>query len=291
MKLITQDGASAFAAMVDTMAIDPASWQKWCVLHMTIEMPLGTAMDASGHIYAIHDINHHLNKVDGMAYLCEDMHLFVMCRNISDSDVSSIGRDISTILKRHFELRSEMALYHPAENWRGLRDICVQHGYVGACEYAGDEEEGANPLSLVAQEMEEVFFLNNKHRMKTAAQPPKIMLVEDDPLARRIVSTCLKDSQHLITATSAEEAVTNYMLHIPDIVFLDIGLPDHDGFSVMDAIKTHNPDAYIVMFSGKGYADYIAKSLQMGASGFVEKPFRKENLFHYIDDFTEQRVN
>lgn len=289
MKFITQNGSSAFAAIVDTMAIDPASWQNWRVMSVTMESNLAATLDEESYHYALREITLKLKDVDGVAYHCDDGNFFVLCRSISSADLSAVGRDVLQTLLQHYEIKAEMEIYHPAKNWRGLRDTCVDHGYVSIFEQASDTKSEQNPLSVLVEDMEDIFLLNSQH--VSTDMPTKILLVEDDPLARRIVSTCLKDSQHLITATSAQEAVTNYMLHIPDIVFLDIGLPDHDGFSVIEAIKSHNPDAYIVMFSGKSYADYIARSLQMGASGFVEKPFRKENLFHYIDDYTEHRAS
>ncbi len=288
MKFITLDAASAFAAIVDTMAIDPTSWRKWRVVHLSMDTQHADAITEQSYQYAMNEVAITLKNIDGMAYHCDDDNLFVLCRSITDSDLSELARGLTYTLLQHYEIKSEMDIYHPAENWRGVRDICVHHGYVSAFAEEHDDELEHNPLSLLVEDMEDIFLLNAAQ--SSTGMPTKILLVEDDPLARRIVSTCLKDSQHLITASNAQEAITNYMLHIPDIIFLDIGLPDHDGFSVIEAIKSHNPDAYIVMFSGKNYADYIARSLQMGASGFVEKPFRKENLFHYIDDYTEQRA-
>lgn len=114
--------------------------------------------------------------------------------------------------------------------------------------------------------------------------PLHVMLVEDDPLTRRLVTGAFKENYALITAESAEEAVANYLLHAPDIVFLDIGLPDASGLQVLQSIMDSDPEAYVVMFSGNSYLDNVTTALGIGASGFVGKPFKKEKMRHYIED-------
>jgi CheY-like chemotaxis protein len=283
MRIINHDAAPVFASIVEAMAIDPSSWDKWLVLHLAIEPRGVDCLNQQSYAYVMHEISHQLKAIDGTAYMCDDYTIFMLCRNISSADLYKQGHDISYGMLQHYDLKSAVELYHPSSEWRQLIALCRENNYISKAMPSLDYNE--NPLHQVVMTMGDIYAVNQLQ--KRADMPLKIMLVEDDPLARRIVSNCIKDSQYLVTAGTAHEAITHYMIHSPDIIFLDIGLPDYDGFTVLNAIKAHDKDAYIVMFSGKNYEDYIAYSLQAGASGFVEKPFRKERLYHYIDDYKQ----
>jgi CheY-like chemotaxis protein len=125
------------------------------------------------------------------------------------------------------------------------------------------------------------IFVEARQR-RQARMPLHVMVVEDDPLTRRIVANAFKENYALITAATAEEAVVNYLLYAPDIVFLDIGLPDASGFDVLHQIITCDADAYVVMFSANSYLDNVTTAVSSGASGFVAKPFRHEKMRGYI---------
>ncbi|MFB9756386.1 response regulator [Paenibacillus hodogayensis] len=79
-------------------------------------------------------------------------------------------------------------------------------------------------------------------------------------------------------ATSGEEGIARYDELKPDVVILDIGLPGIDGIKVAKKIKEIDENSKIVMCSAKGQLFTILESLQAGASHFVVKPFRAENL-------------
>lgn len=119
-------------------------------------------------------------------------------------------------------------------------------------------------------------------KLRQARCPSHVMIVEDDPLTRRVVIGALGEANAMISEENAKGAVASYMLHAPDIVFLDIGLPDVDGFAVLDQIMLIDPEAFVVMFSSHDDAYTINKVLAAGAKGFVPKPFKKEMLRDYI---------
>lgn len=128
--------------------------------------------------------------------------------------------------------------------------------------------------------LREVFAETKKLRRTRC--PAYVLVVEDDPITSRIVTGILKSSYAIISACNAHEAVSDYLQHAPDVVFLDIGLPDVDGFSVLDQIITVDPDAFVVMVSSHDDVQSINKALTAGAKGFVSKPFKKETLMNYI---------
>ncbi len=124
-------------------------------------------------------------------------------------------------------------------------------------------------------------FAEAKQRRK-GRYPQHVMVVEDDPLTRRIVTGTFKENYALITAVNAHEAVADYLAYAPDVVFLDIGLPDASGFAVLRQIIACDPDAYVVMFSSNHCSENVDKAMHAGASGFVAKPFNRENLSSHI---------
>ena len=87
------------------------------------------------------------------------------------------------------------------------------------------------------------------------------------------------------TASSAAEAIEKHLLLVPDIVFLDIGLPDADGFMVLNHIHHYDPDCMVVMFSGDSFLDNRVRALSAGAGGFLPKPFNRDSFVHYIEDW------
>ncbi len=150
------------------------------------------------------------------------------------------------------------------------------------------ENKRSGVYSIEMQLLHEVMEENVKQRKHR--HPPYVLLVEDDSLTRRLVAHVLKYDYRLVTAHTAEEALNEYLLYAPDIVFLDINLPDGNGFEVMSKILEHDPQACIVMFSSDGQMETILDATHQGASGFVTKPFTKEQLVHYIQKAEHQKA-
>lgn len=123
---------------------------------------------------------------------------------------------------------------------------------------------------------------NEVKRQRRARSPQHILVVDDDALTRRVVTGLFKNDFAMITAQTAHEAVVEYMLYAPDIVFLDIGLPDRNGIDVLHEIISCDPDAYVVMMSGNSHIDTMAATLTTGASGFIAKPFQRDRMRSYI---------
>lgn len=109
-----------------------------------------------------------------------------------------------------------------------------------------------------------------------------ILIVEDDPFTRRLVEKSLGARFRIFIAENAAQAIQSYIRHAPDVLFLDIGLPDADGLHVLDKVMEIDKDAYTVMLSGNGHKENVIKAVEKGAKGFVGKPFTKGKLEDYI---------
>lgn len=107
-----------------------------------------------------------------------------------------------------------------------------------------------------------------------------ILIIDDDFQIRNHLRMSLKQyGYHLIhDAFNAESGVTLFKKHSPDITFLDINLPDHNGLSVLNTLLEINSNAYIVMLSGESTLDNVKRSVDQGAKGFIVKPFKMKKI-------------
>lgn len=119
----------------------------------------------------------------------------------------------------------------------------------------------------------------------------EVMVVEDDAFSRQIVYNSLHKLYGTSSAPDGKTALANYVQKSPDVLFLDIDLPDITGHEVLQKIMSFDPKAYIVMLSGNGDRDNVLRAIQSGAKGFVSKPFAKERLIQYIERCPAHRPN
>lgn len=106
----------------------------------------------------------------------------------------------------------------------------------------------------------------------------KILVVEDDAPVRNLITTTLKTHDYLfVTAACGEEAIMQASTCNPDVVFLDLGLPDMDGIEVIKRIREWSNMPIIVISARSDDEDKI-EALDMGADDYLTKPFSVEEL-------------
>ena len=107
---------------------------------------------------------------------------------------------------------------------------------------------------------------------------PKILVVEDDSTVRNLITTTLKSNNYTyITAANGEAAIAAATTQQPDIVFLDLGLPDLDGVEVIKRIRSWSQLPIIVISARSEDADKVA-ALDAGADDYLTKPFSVTEL-------------
>ena len=107
---------------------------------------------------------------------------------------------------------------------------------------------------------------------------PLILVVEDDPPVRNLITTTLKTNDYrYLAAETGEAALLEATSHNPDILLLDLGLPDMDGIQVIQKIRTWSNLPIIVISARSEDADKIA-ALDAGADDYLTKPFSVEEL-------------
>jgi two-component system KDP operon response regulator KdpE len=108
---------------------------------------------------------------------------------------------------------------------------------------------------------------------------PQILVVEDDPQIRRFLRTTLAaEGYRLHEAGSAAEALVQAEARPPDVILLDLGLPDVDGLQVIREIREWNRNVPIIVVSVRGHERDKIVALDAGADDFVSKPFATGEL-------------
>ena len=105
-----------------------------------------------------------------------------------------------------------------------------------------------------------------------------ILVVEDDTSVRNLMTTALKIHDYrYITASNGENAIMEASTHNPDIIMLDLGLPDIDGVEVIKRIRSWSDTPIIVISARNEDSDKI-EALDSGADDYLTKPFSVEEL-------------
>ncbi|MBE6676245.1 MAG: response regulator transcription factor [Ruminococcaceae bacterium] len=111
---------------------------------------------------------------------------------------------------------------------------------------------------------------------------PLILVVEDDAPVRNLITTTLKAHDYkFITAQNGNNAIMEASSHSPDIVLLDLGLPDMDGVEVIERIRTWS-DMPIIVISARSEDKDKIDALDAGADDYLTKPFSVEELLARI---------
>ena len=107
---------------------------------------------------------------------------------------------------------------------------------------------------------------------------PLILVVEDDAPVRNLITTTLKAREYkFITAQNGSSAIMEASSHNPDIVLLDLGLPDMDGVDLIERIRTWS-DMPIIVISARSEDKDKIDALDAGADDYLTKPFSVEEL-------------
>ena len=113
----------------------------------------------------------------------------------------------------------------------------------------------------------------------------RIMVVDDSRMVKLRMEDLLAETEYEIAAycRSGEEAVEQYGQVLPDVVTMDIIMPGMDGLEASQAILEEHPEAKIIMVSSLAYDDTFEEAKSIGAKGFIDKPFDREQLLALLD--------
>jgi pilus assembly protein CpaE len=109
----------------------------------------------------------------------------------------------------------------------------------------------------------------------------QVLIVDDIPETRDHLAKLLgfePDIEVVGTASSGAEAIEQATRILPDVILMDINMPDMDGIAATERLSSQVPSAAVVMMSVQGEADYLRRSMLAGAREFLVKPFSSDEL-------------
>jgi len=107
---------------------------------------------------------------------------------------------------------------------------------------------------------------------------PKALIVDDDPAIGRLLRVLLEgDRYKVFWSRTGAEGLAQAVESRPDVVILDLDLPDTDGFAVLDALREWSEAPVLILSGREGVAD-IVRALDCGANDYLAKPFAPEEL-------------
>lgn len=112
----------------------------------------------------------------------------------------------------------------------------------------------------------------------------RVLVVDDTAFMRRMLRELLSKAglEVVAEAGNGREAVEQYRQARPDLVIMDITMPELDGIAAVREIVREDPSARIVMCSALGQQELIVEALEAGAQDFVVKPFVPEKVLEAV---------
>ncbi|WP_096199371.1 response regulator [Bacillus sp. FJAT-45350] len=112
----------------------------------------------------------------------------------------------------------------------------------------------------------------------------KILIVDDAAFMRMMIKDILTKNGFEVVgeATDGAQAVEKYKETSPDLVTMDITMPEMDGITSLKEIKKFDPNAKIIMCSAMGQQAMVIDAIQAGAKDFIVKPFQADRVLEAI---------
>ena len=119
-----------------------------------------------------------------------------------------------------------------------------------------------------------------------------ILLVDDAPIMRMMLRDVLEANGYEIIGEAGDggEAIELYKEFKPDLVSMDIIMPEMDGIEGLKGILEFDPDAKVVMLTAIDQRDYLMKAIRIGAVDYIVKPFEDDRILSAVSKVLEEEV-
>ena len=114
----------------------------------------------------------------------------------------------------------------------------------------------------------------------------RILVIDDEPQVTEIIEAFLSNAGHeVVVGNKATDALEKAKEKKPDVILLDIMMPEIDGYSVCNELKSDpkTADIPVVFLTGKDRSDDMGRSFEVGGDMFIKKPFSCERLLEIIN--------
>jgi two-component system chemotaxis response regulator CheY len=115
----------------------------------------------------------------------------------------------------------------------------------------------------------------------------RVLITDDAAFMRMMLKDILTKNGHEVVgeASNGLEMLSKYEETQPDIVTLDITMPEMDGLTAIKELRKKHPDANVIMCSAMGQQSMVIDAIQSGAKDFIVKPFQAERVIECLEKF------
>lgn len=286
MIIITEHAEAKFVKALEALRPQPEASR---VIHFILSSnPQLLSLAREKQALVVEAIHRHLPDFGGQTFWCEEGDIFILAASIPTKQARDLMLEIATLLgttvSDSFSYLYECQLHIN-------RILALLEAKAEGRRRKALEEQKRREEAALKQKRAEILTTPTLHSVSPAElqakrknrSEPEILIIEDDIFSRKLVENVLKSRFKLTGLGSADVALATYQQLAPDVVFLDINLPDVTGHELLQQIIRIDPNAYVIMLSGNADKANILTAMQNGAKGFVAKPFTKDKLFQYID--------
>ena len=138
---------------------------------------------------------------------------------------------------------------------------------------------------MESKKIEQTVVSNLKDQEIATLPRQRVLIVDDDPVVRRIVLELLNSRYTVITASTGVQLPELLKKHQPDLVILDVMLPWVNGFELCRILKTNSEgqDIPVLFLTGCKEKEDLLTGKEVGASAYLTKPFYAKDLYREVD--------
>ena len=150
----------------------------------------------------------------------------------------------------------------------------------------GQEEADAGLASLQRSGFYVQIARERASRPRQPGQPLTAVVVEDEPTLAKFTTMLLKLSGFEVRQAGNRAEVVEQIRRppVPDLILLDVMLPDADGFDILERVRQHPvlKDVPVIMLTGKATRESVIKGISLGADGYITKPCSPDSLMQGV---------
>ena len=143
----------------------------------------------------------------------------------------------------------------------------------------------ANPPAGGQEVLSEAADRRNDIELGRLKMGHSVLLVDDEKSIQSSIEMYLREKKHdVYTASSVDEGLEMLEKHLPEVVIVDLKLPDKDGFIMIEELRRRNSAAAVIVISGYGDIQKAVRATKMGAHQFIPKPFSLADVEKAIEE-------
>ena len=221
-------------------------------------------------------------------YLCNDGDVIIFWSNDfvtkGEQYIELILKSYRNNIKKYMDESDFFFHCYPFDNAGPIRTECIKKlkGQTRQGEELKKYFDNKALIDTISKTMQMI------HMQRTFRVEPHILIVEDQVFSQKILTSILKDYTCYVADSSAE-AFVQYMEKCPDIVLLDIELPDVDGHQFAEFLNKIDMHSYVVMATANNYKKDIEMAQQNKVKGFIAKPYEKETILKTIETYKKSK--